>query len=153
MNEYFPFQRMRYFLKSSDFAISANGLPPDFPESSRGFVVLSRKRPSIRGAAFWHTLFGHHRPGEAVLAAPPARGGPPHDIALAAPADRAADFYYDPANPLGPRYPSLRAIADARGALEGVQYAPVVHVSGYLSDEDPDEDPDEGSASGSECGG
>ena len=44
-------------------------------ESSRGFVVLSRKRTSIRGDAFWHTLFGHHRPGEAVLAARrPARG-------------------------------------------------------------------------------
>jgi len=106
-------------------------------DTSCGYLVLSRKHTSIRGDTFWHTLYGHHRPGECVvLSIVGGRVGAYQEVALANPQEIASDFFYDPSNPLGSRFQSLRAIAESKSAQEGFQYAPVMHVSGYLSDSD-----------------
>ena len=67
-------------------------------ESSWGFLVLTRKNRTLQ-QSFWHTLFGHHRPGETVMVTTLGKHGSALDMNILEPAEVEKDFFYNPKNP------------------------------------------------------
>ena len=105
-------------------------------ERSPGFMVLSRKHKYVRGDQCWHTLYGHHRPGETVVVSTCGRNNMPQDIQLSSQHDIKSDFFYDSLNPQSARYTSLNKIAEEKRKQECTDYTPVPRGSGYHSDSD-----------------
>lgn len=100
-------------------------------ESSWGFVVLTRKNRTHR-QNFWHTLFGHHRPGETVLVTTLGKNNSTLDMNILEPSEIETDFFYDPKNPYSDRYGSLREIIEIKSSMEGFKYVPLLQSSSYV---------------------
>jgi len=94
-------------------------------ESSWGFVVFSRKNVTLQPNSYWHTLFGHHRPGETVMVTTLGKHGSALDMDVDE-SEVDKDFFYDPVSPYGNRYDSLRSIVEAKSVSEGFRYAPML---------------------------
>jgi len=104
-------------------------------ESSWGFVVLSRKNVTLPPNSYWHTLYGHHRPGETVMVTTLGPHGSARDMDLDE-SEIDKDFFYDPTNPQTTRFDCLRAIVEAKSTSEGYHYAPMLQSSSYLEGAD-----------------
>ena len=101
-------------------------------ESSGGFVVFSRKNAALRPNEYWHTLIGHHRPGERVMVTTLGKHGTALDAEVMDSSEVDKDFFYEPTNPYSCRYSSLRAILEAKSALENFSYVPILAASSYI---------------------
>lgn len=97
-------------------------------ESSWGFLVLTRKNRTLQ-QSFWHTLFGHHRPGETVMVTTLGKHGSALDMNILEPAEVEKDFFYNPKNPYTDRYGSLREIIETKSSMEGFKYVPIIQSS------------------------
>lgn len=108
-------------------------------DSSWGFIVMSRKNRTLQ-QNFWHTLFGHHRPGETVMVTTLGKHGSALDMNILESSEVEKDFFYDPKNPYSDRYGSLREIIETKSSMEGFKYVPIIQssssyvVSGYSPD-------------------